>query len=75
MKFEIGRLAGEIWHFLKENGRADINQVKKDVLHGNSESGSNIMFFSSIGWLLKENKIVICEEREGTTLKTFISLK
>lgn len=75
MRFEIGRLAGEIWHFLKENGTSDINRVKKAVLCGSFESGSNIMFFSSLGWLLKEDKIYIFEEREGNNLITYVSLK
>jgi len=49
----IGSTAGKVWSFLDVAGSADLIQIK-------SELGiSNALLHLALGWLLRENKVLI----------------
>jgi hypothetical protein len=49
----IGETAGKIWKFLNQHGEANLNQIKKGV-----KADPN-MILQGIGWLAREDKLVI----------------
>ena len=57
MHDEFGKLAGEICHAL--NSKLSLAQLKKDV------KGKTPVFDWAIGWLAREDKIVITPEKRG----------
>jgi len=59
MHEEIGKVAGEIWHALNSKGELSLTQLKKDV------KGKTPLFDWAIGWLARENKIVIASEKRS----------
>ena len=59
MHDEIGTAAGEIWHALNEKGELSLAQLKKEV------KGKSPLFDWAIGWLAREDKIVITREKRG----------
>jgi len=60
MNKEIGTMAGEIWKALEANGETAISKLKKD-LHASSP-----LFDWAIGWLAREDKIVLTTENRST---------
>ncbi|HBU68945.1 MAG TPA: hypothetical protein DEE98_01015 [Elusimicrobia bacterium] len=55
MEEDIGKTAGTIWNYLNQNGPVKTIKLK-------SELGiSNTAMFMALGWLSRENKIVITE--------------
>ncbi|HEX7422926.1 MAG TPA: winged helix-turn-helix domain-containing protein [Terriglobales bacterium] len=58
MKDEIGQMAGAIWHGLNTHGELSIAQLKKLV------EGKAPLFDWAIGWLAREDKIVITVRRD-----------
>jgi hypothetical protein len=56
---EIGKAAGEVWHALNEKGELSLAQLKKEV------KGKSPLFDWAIGWLAREDKIVISREKQG----------
>ena len=54
MSFNIGKLAGDIWNYLEDNGGVATTFKLKMVL-----SINNSKLYLGLGWLLRENKITI----------------
>jgi hypothetical protein len=59
MREEIGLTAGKIWHVLDARGELPLAQLKKEV------KGKTSIFDWAIGWLLREDKIVITPEKRS----------
>jgi hypothetical protein len=57
----IGETAGKIWKFLNQHGEANLNQIKKNV-----KADAN-MILQGIGWLAREDKLVIGKKARFTT--------
>ena len=53
MQKEIGTTAGAIWRALNTKGELTLDQLKKEV------KGKTPVFEWAIGWLAREDKIVI----------------
>lgn len=51
----IGKIAGEIWHYLDEHGEVNIAELKFNLGYSNS------LIFLALGWLARENKINLVE--------------
>jgi len=60
MNKEIGTMAGEIWKALEANGETAISKLKKDL------QASSPLFDWAIGWLAREDKIVLTTENRST---------
>ena len=60
MTEEIGTMAGEIWKALEGNGETAISKLKKDL------NASSPLFDWAIGWLAREDKIVLTTENRST---------
>jgi CheY-like chemotaxis protein len=60
---EIGRMAGAIWHALSTRGERSLAQLKKEV------SGKGPLFDWAIGWLAREDKIVITPNNRSFTVR------
>jgi hypothetical protein len=52
---EIGIVAGEIWHYLDQNGEVKFSQLKKGV-----ERPQNTLLMS-LGWLAREGYVILEE--------------
>jgi hypothetical protein len=59
MREEIGLTAGKIWHVLDASGKLPLAQLKKEV------KGKTPVFDWAIGWLMREDKIVITSEKRS----------
>jgi hypothetical protein len=57
MIHSIGKTAGKVWEFLKKNGEANLNQIKKNV-----RDDPNLIL-QALGWLAREEKLRI--EKKG----------
>jgi len=53
MAEDIGEVAGRIWNHLNENGEATTRDLMRAI------GGSMILTQRAIGWLAREDKIVI----------------
>jgi len=53
MSNTIGTAAGKIWHFLEKNGPASVTKITSETGLGKNDVQR------AIGWLSKENKLVI----------------
>ena len=62
MQEEIGITAGVIWQALSTKGELSLAQLKKEV-HGKTS-----VFDWAIGWLAREDKIVITPEKRSFRL-------
>jgi hypothetical protein len=60
MNKEIGTMAGEIWKALEANGETAISKLKKDL------QASSPLFDWAIGWLAREDEIVLTTENRST---------
>ena len=59
----IGSTAGKVWSFLNVVGSADLIQIK-------SELGiSNTLLHLALGWLSRENKIIITNSGHVVTVE------
>jgi hypothetical protein len=56
---EIGKAAGEIWHALSRKDELSLAQLKTEV------KGKFPVFDWAIGWLAREDKIVITPEKRS----------
>jgi hypothetical protein len=56
---EIGTIAGAIWHALNNKGELSLAQLKKEV------NGKTPVFEWALGWLAREDKIVIGREKRS----------
>jgi len=59
MEEEIGKAAGAIWKALSTKGESSLSQLKK------ATKGKPPIFDWAIGWLAREDKIVITPERRS----------
>ena len=60
---EIGITAGAIWKALHANGELSLSQLKK---HTNAKTP---LFGSTIGWLARENKITLTQQRRSIRVR------
>lgn len=65
MKILTGEMAGWIWHFLHESGETNLADLKTHVLEEAGDRFTNLNFFAGLGWLLKEDKIVINKTQDN----------
>ncbi len=63
MNGEIGTMAGAIWHALEANGEVTLTKLKKDL------KASSPLFDWAIGWLAREDKIVLATEKRMTRVR------
>jgi len=63
MHDEIGRTAGEIWQALNGKGELSLAQLKEEV------KGKSPVFHWAIGWLAREDKIVITPEKRSFSVQ------
>jgi hypothetical protein len=59
MNEEIGRIAGEIWHLLKDRGEMSLSGV---VMALNTSQSTAYM---ALGWLAREDKVEFVKKRRG----------
>jgi Winged helix-turn-helix domain (DUF2582) len=59
MHDEIGKAAGKIWQTLNGKGEFSLEQLKKEV------EGKSPLYDWAIGWLAREDKIVITPEKRS----------
>lgn len=59
MQEEIGSAAGAIWTLLHEKGELSLGQLKKEA------KGQTPVFDWAIGWLAREDKIVITPHKNS----------
>jgi CheY-like chemotaxis protein len=60
---DIGQMAGAIWHALNARGERSLAQLKKEV------SGKGPLFDWAIGWLAREDNIVITPKSRSFTVR------
>jgi len=63
MQEEIGSTAGMIWRTLDAKGELSLSQLKKEV------NGKTPIFGWAIGWLAREDKIVITQEKRSFCIR------
>ncbi len=63
MREEIGATAGAIWDVLNSKGALPLVQLKREV------NGKTPLFDWAIGWLAREDKIVITPEKRSFRLR------
>jgi hypothetical protein len=60
MTEEIGTMAGAIWQALETNGEMTLTGLKKELKAGSP------LFDWAIGWLAREDKIMLTTEKRTT---------
>ena len=60
---KIGFTAGEIWHALNARGEMPLAKLKKQV------QGAGPLFDWAVGWLAREDKLVITPDRRSFRLR------
>ena len=60
MSEEIGTMAGVIWHTLEANGEMTLPKLKKEL------KAASPLFDWAIGWLAREDKIMLTVEKRST---------
>lgn len=63
MEEEIGKTAGAIWDALNSRGEQTFSELKKAV------KGKEPTFDWAIGWLARENQIVITPEKRSFRIR------
>ena len=58
----IGKTAGQVWHTLSETGTVSLAKLVKLV------GAPRDLVMQAVGWLAREEKIVIEEGRRGRTI-------
>ena len=59
---QVGETAGKIWHLLNDEGPQTIQQLKKKL------NGSGEILSFALGWLAREDKVGITQERKTVTV-------
>lgn len=59
LKATVGETAGKIWHSLSNDGPQTVAQLKKKL------NGSGEMVNFALGWLAREDKIDIVQEKKN----------
>jgi len=62
MNEEIGTMAGAIWHTLEANGEMTLNKLKNEL------KAKSPLFDWAIGWLAREDKIMLTREERSTRI-------
>ncbi|MDP3919783.1 MAG: winged helix-turn-helix domain-containing protein [Candidatus Omnitrophota bacterium] len=60
---EIGIAAGDIWHYLDENGEATLDQLEKKI------AKKRELILMSLGWLAREGHVTIGNPEAGFPAK------
>jgi predicted transcriptional regulator len=60
---EIGNIAGEIWHLLKEKGELSISGVASAV------NASQSTVYMGLGWLAREDKLEFIQKSRGVVVR------
>ncbi len=63
MEEEIGKTAGAIWDALNPKGELSLSELKKEI------KGKEPAFDWAIGWLARENRIVITPEKRSFRIR------
>jgi hypothetical protein len=63
MSEEIGTMAGAIWQALETNGELTLANLKKDL------NAASPLFDWAIGWLAREDKIMLTTEKRSTRIR------
>ena len=63
MHKDIGQMAGAVWHALNTRGERSLAQLKKEV------NAKVPLFDWAIGWLAREDKIVITPKKGSFTIR------
>jgi len=63
MHEDIGQMAGAVWHALNTRGELSLARLKKEV------NASGPLFDWAIGWLAREDKIVITSKKSSFTIR------
>ena len=67
---QIGNNAGVLWNILNEqNDKMEVTKLKKESALADTD------FWSAIGWLAREDKLVITSEKKGKKTSSFIVIK
>jgi hypothetical protein len=56
---QVGITAGKVWHLLNDSGPLTVAQLKKKL------SGEGEILSFSLGWLAREDKIDISQEKKS----------
>lgn len=70
----VGMISGKIWSYLFENGETSIAQLKKSVVVDLDVPMADSMLAMSLGWLLREDKLVLSETGKGKGYRLMIDL-
>lgn len=63
MNEKIGNVAGAMWNALNENGAMNAKDLKKAA-----KIKTDKEMFLAMGWLLREDKLVVAEEGKDITV-------
>ncbi len=63
MEEDIGQMAGAIWYALNTHGELSLAQLKKQV------EGKGPIFEWAIGWLAREDRIVITSKKRSFSIR------
>lgn len=55
----VGQVAGQVWQFLRSEGKASVSAIEKGV----DASGREVQM--AIGWLAREGKVELNDESRG----------
>jgi predicted ArsR family transcriptional regulator len=59
---QVGETAGRIWHLLNDEGPQTFPQLKKKL------NGSGEVVSFALGWLAREDKVDISQEKKNITV-------
>jgi hypothetical protein len=59
---QVGETAGKIWHLLNDEGPQTFPQIKKKL------DGSSELLSFALGWLAREDKVGITQEKKTLTI-------
>lgn len=62
MQDNIGKVAGEIWHYLEKNGEATVSKLIREI------DGSERLTLMGIGWLGREENLAFEKRNRGIYL-------
>lgn len=59
---QVGTTAGKVWHVLNDSGPQTVAQLKKKL------NGTGELLSFALGWLAREDKIAISQEKKNYTV-------
>jgi len=63
MNSQVGETAGKVWHALSSAGPLTMAQLKKKL------NGSGELLSFGLGWLARENKVEIIQEKKTYVIR------